>query len=48
MKMGKLAAGSWDGQTGLGHHGEERGGFEGDGLAAGVGAADDELAGRRK
>ena len=32
------------GQACLGHHGEQRRGFEGDGFAAGVGAADDELA----
>jgi hypothetical protein len=33
-----------DGQAGLRHHGQQRRGLERDGLAAGVGAADDELA----
>ncbi len=33
-----------DGNSGLGEDGEEAGGLEGDGFAAGVGAADDELA----
>ena len=33
-----------DGQAGLGHHCQQSGGFESDGFAAGVGAADDELA----
>ena len=42
---GEAGGGSGDGQAGLGHHGQQRGGFEGDGFAAGVGAADDELAG---
>ena len=37
-----------DRDSGLGHEGAERGGFEGDGFAAGVGAADDELAGGGK
>src|ERR1700678_3147504 len=32
-----------DRDAGLGHQGTERGGFEGDGLAAGVGAAQNEL-----
>ena len=45
VKIGKLAAAAGTGKPGLGHHGQQRGGFEGDGLAAGVGAADDELAG---
>ena len=34
-----------DGQAGLGHEGEQAGGLERDGFAAGVGAGDDELAG---
>ena len=34
-----------DGDAGLGHEGEEAEGFERDGFAAGVGAADDELSG---
>ena len=42
---GKAGGGCGNGKAGLGHHGEQRGGFEGDGFAAGVGAADDELAG---
>ena len=42
---GEAGCGGGDGQAGLGHHGEQGGGFEGDGFAAGVGAADDELAG---
>ncbi len=42
---GEAGRGGGNGQAGLGHHGEQRGGFEGDGFAAGVGAADDELAG---
>ena len=33
-----------DGQAGLGHHGQQSRGFERDGFAAGVGAADDQLA----
>ncbi len=40
----EAGGGGGDGQAGLGHHGQQRGGFEGDGFAAGVGAADDELA----
>ena len=32
-----------DGDSGLGHEDEQADGFEGDGFAAGVGAADDEL-----
>ena len=34
-----------NGQAGLGHEGEQAGGLERDGFAAGVGAGDDELAG---
>jgi hypothetical protein len=42
---GKAGGRGGNGQAGLGHHGQQRGGLEGDGFAAGVGAADDELAG---
>ena len=42
---GKACGCGGDGQAGLRHHGQQRGGLEGDGFAAGVGAADDELAG---
>ena len=41
---GEMSCGRGDGKAGLGHHCEERGGLEGDGFAAGVGAGDDELA----
>ena len=44
VKIGKAGGGGGNGQAGLGHHGQQRGGFERDGFAAGVGAADDELA----
>ncbi len=39
-----MSSGGGNGKTGLGHHGEQRGGLERDGFAAGVGAGDDELA----
>ena len=41
---GKAGCRGGDGQTGLRHHGQQRRGLERDGFAAGVGAADDELA----
>ena len=41
---GKLGALGGDGDSGLGHEDEQAYGFEADGFAAGVGAADDELA----
>ena len=42
---GKTGGGGGDGQASLGHHGQQGRGLEGDGFAAGVGTADDELAG---
>ena len=44
VKMGKMSGGGGDGQVGLGHHGEQGGGLECDGLAACVGTGDYELA----
>ena len=44
VKTGKLARARGNRDAGLGHHGEQRDGLERDGFAAGVGAADDELA----
>ena len=41
---GKAGRRGGHGQAGLGHHGQQGGGLEGDGFAAGVGTADDELA----
>ncbi len=40
---GKIGALGGDGDSGLGHEDEQAHGFEADGFAAGVGAADDEL-----
>ena len=40
---GKLGALGGDGDSGLGHEDEQADGFEADGFASGVGAADDEL-----
>ncbi len=42
---GELCFFGGDGDSGLRHEGEQAEGFERDGFAAGVGAADDELAG---
>ncbi len=45
VEDGEAGGGGGDGQTCLSHHGQQGGGLEGDGFAAGVGSADDELAG---
>ena len=44
VEDGQIGALGRDGDSGLGHEDEQADGFEGDGFAAGVGAADDELA----
>ena len=45
VENGQAGLGGGDGQAGLGHEAEQAEGLEADGLAAGVGARDDELAG---